>query len=186
MVQSIITLWSGDVTEPTKLIELVAIIEAIGAEAAERAEIIGNWLYCLRDAEAVKTPGKRATVPSAAIASGQVDKSASPSKRARQGKTRRSAPDANTAGQSSHEAPPADDTDINLVIEYKRTTGRARAKMFELGLAPLRNSAPMSKPSIDAWVSDVASSFGSSPSPDRKVYELSSNVDDVVTSLGLS
>lgn len=47
-------------TDRYKLVKLVALVRTIVAEVSERTEIVGNWLYCLRDAVKEATPRKRA------------------------------------------------------------------------------------------------------------------------------
>jgi len=45
----VITLWLGNVLDPTDLLSLIPILRSIRDELDERHDLIGNWLYCLRD-----------------------------------------------------------------------------------------------------------------------------------------
>ena len=51
-IQTIYTLWSGNILDPGTLITFIDILHRIRNEVKERHDLIGNWLYCLRgDAE---------------------------------------------------------------------------------------------------------------------------------------
>ncbi len=47
--QRVSSLWSGNVLEPNHLLNLYSILVHIRDQIDERRELIGNWLYCLRD-----------------------------------------------------------------------------------------------------------------------------------------
>lgn len=47
--KTISTLWTGDVTDPADLLCLIPILTFIRDQVEERHELIGNWLWCLRE-----------------------------------------------------------------------------------------------------------------------------------------
>jgi len=42
-------LWTGNLLDPSSLITLIPLLQIITAQTLERLNLIGNWLYCLRD-----------------------------------------------------------------------------------------------------------------------------------------
>jgi hypothetical protein len=59
-LQTVTTLWSGDVLDPAAILSFVLVLEAIRNQSQERLELVGNWLYCLRD-RAVDPPEESST-----------------------------------------------------------------------------------------------------------------------------
>ena len=55
-------LWTGNVCVSEQLLEILAIIRTIGTETDERHEMIGHWLWCLRDRNE-EPPQESAGVP---------------------------------------------------------------------------------------------------------------------------
>ncbi|ORY21953.1 hypothetical protein BCR39DRAFT_48672 [Naematelia encephala] len=53
------TLWTGDLLDPQALLELVIILRDVRDEQIVRHELIGNWLYCLRDQDAPPARSRR-------------------------------------------------------------------------------------------------------------------------------
>ncbi len=49
--KSVTTLWSGNLLDPHALLSLVRILQIIRDEIDHRQDMIGNWLYCLRNSE---------------------------------------------------------------------------------------------------------------------------------------
>ena len=46
--QTVTTLWTGEVLDPASLATLIPILREIETQLADRHDMIGNWLYCLR------------------------------------------------------------------------------------------------------------------------------------------
>lgn len=64
--QIITTIWTGNVCDPAALLAFICILQNIRDQQNERHELIGNWLYCLRDltsapANVAKGKGKKKT-----------------------------------------------------------------------------------------------------------------------------
>jgi len=56
--QTVYPLFVGHLSNPTDLLHLISLLRTIAAETAERHRHVGNWLWCLRDADMEKTPTK--------------------------------------------------------------------------------------------------------------------------------
>lgn len=155
---SVTNLWTGDVTDPYMLVQLIAIIHSIAAEAAERSEIIGNWLFCLRDLDKPATPRKRVSV-----SAGAKMPSTTPKKRARP----EEAPGVNENRSTVNDAATpiggsSDRESANRFSSTVKTMSRqSRTRDFELGLAAFDSSSQLYKNELDAWLSNIASGSGS-------------------------